>query len=516
MEGASMSDAETKKTPDLSLGVAIADFPANGLLAGHVGEDAVLLVKSGADFYAIGATCSHYGGPLADGILVGETIRCPWHHACFALKTGTPLRPPALKDLACWRIERRDGRIYVREKLPEPARPSLAPQSLPASIVIIGGGAAGNMAAETLRREGYQGPVTIISADTDAPYDRPVLSKDYLAGHAPEDWVPLRSPEFYAEQKIDLRLGTHVSGIDVAKKTLHLETGDGDEAQLPYGALLIATGAEPVRLDIPGANLPHVHVLRSLADCNAILADAKGAKTCVVIGASFIGLEAASSLRQRELTVHVVAPDHLPMAKTMGDVIGETVLAFHKSKGVIFHLETKPVAIQANSVTLANGEKIAADLVIVGVGVRPALALAQSAGLAIDRGVLVDDYLQTSAKAIYAAGDIARWPDPHSGSRLRVEHWIVAERQGQVSARNMLGRRERFDAVPFFWSQQYDASINYVGHAEDWDDIKIEGDVAARDFVATFVKDGKTLAVVSMGRDRESLLAEVALEKTIA
>ncbi len=479
------------------------------MLAGHVGDEAVLLLRRGANLYAIGATCSHYGAPLIDGIVVDDAIRCPWHHACFSLTNGAALLPPALNDLAAWKVEETAGTIYVRERLPQPARSRLAPTGLPDSVVIIGGGAAGNMAAETLRREGYEGPVTLLSADRDAPYDRPVLSKDYLAGKAQEDWVPLRSPDFYAEQKIDLRLSTRVAGIDTKARNLHLENGE----RLSFGALLIATGAMPVRLDIPGATLPHVHLLRSLADCNALLAHVGDAKQCVVIGASFIGLEAAAALRQRDIKVHVVAPDRIPMARIMGDAIGEMVLSLHQEKGVIFHLETKPTAINPEAVVLANGDEIPADLVIVGIGVRPALALAEAAGLAIDRGVLVDEYLETSVPGIYAAGDIARWPDRRSGTHVRVEHWVVAERQGQVAARNILGRRKRFDAVPFFWSQHYDKSIRYVGHAEHWDEIRIDGDVAAKNFRASFWQNGKKLAVVTMGRDRDALLAEVDFEK---
>ena len=505
-----MSESEPgNSTPDLTKGIATAQVPDGGMVQGHVGDEAVLLVRQGTEIHAIGATCSHYGAPLVDGLVVDDTIRCPWHHACFSLRNGRALRPPSLNDLPCWRIEQSNEMVFVRERMNATPQPMLAPTGLPESIVIIGGGGAGNAAAETLRREGYAGSVILLSADMDPPYDRPVLSKDFLSGHAQSEWVPLRAPSFYTEQKIDLRLGVRVTSIDPAAKTLQFENGD----RLGYGALLLATGAEPVRLDVPGANLPHVHLLRSLADCRALIAAASTAKRCVVIGASFIGLEAAAALRQRELDVHVVAPDHLPMERIMGPAIGEMVLSLHKAHGVIFHLETKPAAIDTESVTLTSGEKIPADLVVVGIGVRPAIALAEAAGLAIDRGVLVDEFLRTSAPDIYAAGDIARWPDRHSGERIRVEHWVVAERQGQVAARNILGRRERFDAVPFFWSQHYDTSISYVGHAEHWDAITIDGEIAAQNFVATFSLAGKTLAIVSMGRDRASLSAEVALEK---
>ncbi len=504
-----MNESEPDATLDLAQGIATSRLPDGGMLVGHVGNESVLLVRRGAEFSAIGATCSHYGAPLIDGLVVDEMIHCPWHHACFSLRNGDVTRPPALNDLSCWRVEQSGDMIFVRERLEDTAHPMLAPTGLPDSVVIVGGGGAGYAAAETLRREGYAGPVILLSADEDLPYDRPVLSKDYLSGHAQDEWVTLREPSFYADRQIDLRLGTRVTAIDPVAKSLQLAAG----GHLNYGALLLATGAEPMHLDVPGASLPHVHMLRSLTDCRALIHSAETSRQCVVIGASFIGLEVAAALRQRGIMVHVVAPDHIPMERIMGQAIGEMVLSLHKAHGVIFHLDTKPVAIDQNSVTLATGETIAADLVVVGIGVRPVITLAEAAGLAIDRGVLVDEFLQTSAPDIYAAGDIARWPDPHSGERLRVEHWVVAERQGQVAARNILGQQRKFDAVPFFWSQHYDVTINYVGHAEHWDAIAVEGDIAAQNFIATFSHGGKKRAVVSAGRDRDSLLAEFAFEK---
>lgn len=498
--------------PDLTQGIALADLADGVAFVGHVGDQAVLLVRRGDDVLAVAANCTHYGGPLAEGIVVGDTIRCPWHHACFSLRSGAALRPPALNDLTRWRTEQRDGSVFVREELPAEPRPVLAGADLPHSVVIIGGGAAGNQAAETLRREGYAGPVTLLSADAAPPCDRPNLSKDYLAGSAPEDWIPLRPPEFYAGQRIDLRLGARVAAIEPALKAVRLSDG----SKVPYGALLIATGAEPIRLAVPGADLPQVHLLRTLADSRALIANAAGARQAVVIGASFIGLEVAASLRVRGLAVRVVGPEARPLERVVGPVLGDMVRAIHEEHGVMFHLGATAVAIDRDGVMLSTGERLAADLVAVGVGVRPSIALAEQAGLAVDRGVLVNEFLQTDTPDIFAAGDIARWPDPRSGAGIRVEHWVVAERQGQVAARNMLGRRERFDAVPFFWSQHYDITIAYVGHAEHWDRIEIDGDPAARDCTASFWQDGRTTAIVTIGRDQDSLRAELAFERAVA
>ncbi len=506
-----MTEATPPSGPDLAAGIDPAQLADGAMLVGHVGDEAVLLARRGDEIFAIGATCTHYGGPLGEGLRVGDTVRCPWHHACFSLRTGEPLRPPALNPVDCWRVERRDGMILVREKRkPAPiAAPAVAGE--PRSIVILGGGAAGNVAAETLRREGYAGRIAMVSADPSVPYDRPNLSKDYLAGNAPEEWIPLRSPEFYREKGIELHLNARAAGIDREGRRLLLD-GGGEHS---YDALLIVTGADPVRLGIPGSDLPHVRCLRSLADSRAIIESTAGAKTAVVIGASFIGLEAAASLRARNLDVHVVAPEEIPMARILGPEIGGFVRSLHEEHGVRFHLGTTVSAIERGQVTLQTGQRLDADLVVVGVGVRPALDLAAKAGLAIDRGVVVDRHLRTSDPHIFAAGDIARWPDPHSGENIRVEHWAVAQRQGQTAARNMIGRMEPFDAVPFFWSMHYDVSILYVGHAESWDTIEIDGRLENRDCRATYRRDGRVLAVATIGRDGDSLRAELEFEHNL-
>jgi NADPH-dependent 2,4-dienoyl-CoA reductase/sulfur reductase-like enzyme len=230
------------------------------------------------------------------------------------------------------------------------------------------------------------------------------------------------------------------------------------------------------------------------------------------MGASFIGLEVAASLRARDIEVHVVAPEKRPMGRILGPQMGDFVRSLHEKHGVIFHLEDTATAIDPRQVTLKSGGTINADLVIVGVGVRPRLTLAEKAGLATDRGVTVNEYLETSVPDIFAAGDIARWPDPHSGTAIRVEHWVVAQRQGQTAAVNMLGGRQKFVSVPFFWSQHYDVPINYVGHAEAWDDLAIDGDIEGRDCVLRYRRKGQVLAVASIHRDTDSLMAEAAME----
>ncbi len=495
--------------PDLSEGVALSQFSGATLL-GHVGEDEVLLVRSDAEIFAVDAHCSHYHGPLAEGLVVGESIRCPWHHACFDLRSGEAARAPALSPLAVWQVEQEGNRIFVRKKREQPKPQVKGPVVAPDRIVIVGGGAAGFAAAEMLRRQEYRGSIVMLSNDAAAPVDRPNLSKDYLAGSAPEDWLPLRPDDFYKEANIDLRLNADVASIDTGARQVVMAGG----TTVPYDRLLLATGAEPVRLPIPGADQPHVHVLRSLADSRAIIASADGARRAIVIGASFIGLEAAASLRARDIEVHVVAPEARPMERVLGPAMGDFVRNLHEEHGVIFHLGDTVTAIDGKRATLKSGAVLEADLVVVGVGVRPRLALAEKAGLALDRGVAVDAFLETSIAGIYAAGDIARWPDPHTGENIRVEHWVVAERQGQTAARNMLGQQEAFDAVPFFWSQHYyDVPINYVGHAESWDEIVVDGDIAAKDCLLRYKSNGRVLAVASIYRDLASLEAELAMER---
>jgi NADPH-dependent 2,4-dienoyl-CoA reductase/sulfur reductase-like enzyme/nitrite reductase/ring-hydroxylating ferredoxin subunit len=503
-----MAEAQTPPAgPDLAKGVAL-DFAGDSLL-GHVGDQDVLLVRSGTAIYAIDAHCSHYHGPLAEGLVVGTSIRCPWHHACFDLRTGEATRAPAFNTLSVWQVEHEGDRIFVRHKREQPVARGKGPIDSPGRIVIVGGGAAGFAAAEMLRRQEFRGEVVMLSDDAAPPVDRPNLSKDYLAGSAPEDWLPLRPDDFYNEADIDLRLESHVAAIDARARNVVL----GGGASVAYDRLLLATGAEPVRLPIPGAEQPHVHTLRALADCRALIENSKGARSAIVIGASFIGLEAAAALRARDIEVHVVAPERRPMERILGPEMGDFVRKLHEEHGVIFHLEDTVAAIDGKKATLKSGASLQADFVVVGVGVRPRLALAEQAGLKLDRGVVVNAELEASVPGIYAAGDIARWPDPHSGENIRLEHWVVAARQGQTAARNMLGQREAFDAVPFFWSQHYDVPINYVGNAERWDEIAVDGDIGARDCLLRYKDKGKLLAVVSIYRDVASLKAELAMEQ---
>lgn len=503
--------------PDLRANGADPDqIEENEPFLGHVEGEPVLLVRSDGELHAMSATCSHYGGPLAEGVFDGKLVRCPWHHACFDPVTGAAARAPALQALDTYEVTERDGRVYVGARRHTAELPSAAhePDPLgepPDSVVIIGGGAAGEAAAEALRRDGYEGPVTLLSADDHAPYDRPNLSKQYLSGEADEDWLPLREDSFFAEHEIDLRLGQQVQSVDPEANRVTLEDG----SELPYGALLLATGAEPVRPPIEGIDQDHVHFLRDRADCERLIAAADGAQRAVLVGASFIGTEVAAALRARELAVEVVEQDPLPLGSILGDEFGEFVRALHEENQVRFHLKRTVQAITDEGVELDNGEKVEGDLIVIGAGVRPRTDLAESAGLEVEDGVLVNQYLETTAPGIWAAGDIARWPDRHSRRPVRIEHWVVAQRQGQVAAKNMIGHREAFTEIPFFWSEQYGVTIRYVGHAEEWDELEVEGSLEERDAVARFKENGRTVAVASVNRELDSLRAELEFEHSV-
>lgn len=495
-------------SPDLSEGVTLADFGDRNMLRGRVGDKAVLLARVGDAIHAIGATCTHYQGRLDRGALEGEAVRCPLHHALFSLHTGEALNAPAFGPVPVWQVEREGDRIFVREQKPREAAPARVPlPDEPERIVIIGGGAAGFAAAEMLRRRGYAGALTMLSAEEDAPIDRPNLSKDYLDGSAPEDWMPLKGASFYEKSGIDLHLGVTVGRIDTgAHQAGARQVVMADGATHGWDRLLIATGAEPVALPIPGADQAHVFTLRSIADSRAIMARAEGAKTAVVLGSGFIGLETAAALKKRGLDVHVVSLDARPLERVLGAQLGDFIRALHEDAGEVFHMEASIDSIGADSVTLKDGTILPADLVIIGVGVRPRVELARAAGLQVDHGIMVDAQLQTSVPGIYAAGDVARFPGA-DGAPIRVEHWVVAERQGQVAAENMLGAAQPFRDVPFFWSGHHGTTIRYVGHAQDWDEVRIDGEIGkGKDCAIRYVKDGRTLAMATIFRDREAIL----------
>lgn len=476
------------------------------------GKTNILLARVNGQYHAVGATCPHYGAPLVEGVLSGERIVCPWHHACFNVITGDLEEPPALDALPRYDIRIEDDRVVVSvpDDAPDRRTPVMVghdPQADGRLFVIIGGGAAGYAAAQALREDGFKGRIQMITREDRLPYDRPNLSKDYLQGHAEPEWIPLRPNEFFSEHDIEVLRGKEVTRVDALSKTITFSDG----ATLIYDTLLVATGGAPRRLNLPGANLKNIFVLRSFADTNAIIEAAQEATRVVVIGASFIGMEAASSLIERKLSVTVVAPDAVSFEKTLGAEIGAMYQRLHEKHGVTFKLGESISRFEGEgiieAVVLGSGERLEADLVIVGIGVQPATNFLAGVTLHADGSVIVDSHLR-AADGLYVAGDIARFPDSRTGKPTRIEHWRTAQQQGRIAAHNMAGKTVPYDSVPFFWTRQFDAGLMYVGHAESWDEIIFHGDVSAGGFLAFYVKENRVLAVAGMNRAQDMAAVE--------
>jgi NADPH-dependent 2,4-dienoyl-CoA reductase/sulfur reductase-like enzyme/nitrite reductase/ring-hydroxylating ferredoxin subunit len=499
-----MSEPLQASGPELSQGIELSDIPDGGMLTAQVQGEPVVAVRRGEEVFVLGASCGHYGAPLWDGVFLGNEVRCPWHHARFDVRTGEAVNPPSPRGIPTWLVVREGSRVRTGARR-EATAAKTAVRNTPSSVLIVGAGGAGDACAEQLRRRGYDGPITLVAKDGEGwPIDRPNISKDVLAGSAPDEWLPIRGGEYYEANRIELVEG-EVTRLDPGGRVAHLAGG----RSIPYGVALLATGASAIRLPIPGADLPHVHLLRTLPDMKGIIAALRPGQKALVIGASFIGLEVAASFRARKVEVTVIAPETRPLERVLGAEVGTFIQSLHEEKGVQFRLGRKPASITASAVTCDDGSTVPAELVMMGVGVRPNLAVAEKSGLKVDKGVVVDANLRTSAPGIWAAGDIARFP--RGGESWRIEHWVVAEQHGQAAARDMLGIGAPYGHVPFFWSQHYDVPINYVGHAEAWDTAQVAGSLKDRNALIAYRQKGRIAALASIYRDRDSLLAEDAL-----
>lgn len=499
---------QTLTGPDFKKGVAVESLKPGQKLLGQVDGEPVLLIRGKDGFYAVGGKCSHYGANLDDGLVVDESIRCPWHHACFDVKTGEATKAPALSPLPTWKTEIRGEMVYVLEKIDVKSRTPVRAGS--EHFVIVGSGAAGHAAAEKLRRLGFSGRLTVLSEDSDLPYDRPNLSKDYLAGQAPEEWMSLRSAEFYREQDIDLRLNAKVVKWEGGDSSQRFTLWDGEIVE--SNRCLIATGGRPVKPKIPGIEYPHVHFLRSFRDAKSLIPALSGLKKVVVIGAGFIGLEAASALRARGLDVTVVAPNEYPLERVVGREVGAFLKSVHENNGVRFLLRHTVERIEKSGVVLDDQKIEPAELILVAAGIQPNIELAQAGGVHCENGILVNQYLETNVKGVFAAGDVARWPSRFSKEPIRIEHWVVAQRQGQLAASNMMGLNVEYKDVPFFWSQQFDVILNYIGSAGADAEMQIHGRLADRDCAVSYSQNGAVRAVLTIGRDEQNLKLERAFE----
>ena len=502
------SDGKPLSGPDLEKGISWQELGDGTPVLGQAFGEAVLLVRRGQSVFATGASCTHYGGPLAEGLVVGETVRCPWHHACFSLRTGEALRAPALNPLPCYEVERQDGRVRVLRKRDE-AVPARVPAQAPSSVVIVGAGPAGAACTEALRREGFSGPVTLIGDEPPGPVDRPNLSKDYLAGNAPEEWIPLRPPEFYAGLDVTFILGDPAVRLDTAKQTVTLASGRA----LSYGALVLATGAEPRRLTVPGADRPHVFVLRTLAHSRAIIAAAGPAKRAVLVGVSFIALEVAASLRKRGLDVDLVGPDPVPLGRVLGEEVGRFVQRVHEENGERFHLGTSVAQIHADSVELqkrgaaARGPRRDGDRGHAAHGAGRGGRARGRQRLHRGRAATHQRPERLCSRRRGPAARRTRW-QPGADRAFR-----GCRTAGTGGGPRLAGRGRTLQGRSVFLEPAPRCDPELRGsRSRAGTRSRPAASLAARDYAAFYLRGGRLLAALTVGRDQLALRVEAALE----
>jgi NADPH-dependent 2,4-dienoyl-CoA reductase/sulfur reductase-like enzyme/nitrite reductase/ring-hydroxylating ferredoxin subunit len=466
-------------------------------------EKKIMLVRIKGKIHACGNECSHYGAPLTDGLLLDHVVTCPWHNARFDVTTAKMVSAPGLNDLPSYETKVKDGEVYVR---PTGSAAIAMPEGQDRrTFLIIGAGASGNAAAEMLRREGFAGRIVMVTGEPDRPYDRTMLSKDFLSGEAPAKWLPLRGEKFYNRLQIELLTNHVVQSLDPGTLSVAFEDG----SRLKGDGLLLATGGIPRKPDIAGAQLNGCFTLRSLQDCQAVISSCEQAQRAVILGASFLGLEVAASLRSRDLEIHVAAPERVPLAPVFGERVGMRMQRIHEENGVCFHLGQTVQEIRGRGdgkvreVILADESRLKADLLILAVGVRPAVDYLSGTGLVKNGGVPVDSFLETEKEGIYACGDIAMVPDRLTGEMRRVEHWVEAQRQGQHAARSMLGKKNPYENIPFFWSRQFGQSLKYIGYAPKFQKVVFRGKVDDASFLAGYYEDGSLKAVAGIGKAKE-------------
>ncbi|MGB9595060.1 MAG: FAD-dependent oxidoreductase [Candidatus Poribacteria bacterium] len=496
----------------------VNDLKDNEMKEIVIGELTLVLIRKGGKYYAMGGKCSHAGAPLAEGLLHNHKIRCPWHQACFNMLTGERIEPPAMDDLPCFEVKISGDDVIV--DIPEDAKQQIQPKMAKPNkndkrkFVIIGGGGAGSSAAESLRQNGYQGQIVMITRENTLPYDRTALSKGYLKSDDAKLYFN-RSKEFYDEYGIEVLTEREVVNIDKSKKSITFADGTSME----YDKLLLAMGSIPRRLNVDGSNLGNIFTLRSYVDADNIKSLAIKGSKAVVIGASFIGLETSANLADRGVSVTIVAPESVPFEKLLGSEIGNMYKTLHEEKGNKFRLGITVKAFEGDKVVkqviLENGEKLPADFVILGVGVIPATKFLKGIDLNSDGSVSVDNYFQV-ADDIYAAGDVATFEWWFTGEKIRIEHWRLAQQQGILAGSNMAGKPAEYRSIPFFWSNQVGANLKYIGWTNGWDEIIFKGSPANKDFIAYYVKNDKISAVAAVGNAMQVLAtAELMQENDI-
>lgn len=490
----------------------LGDLPEDRGTRVKIADTPVMLVRTGDTVHAYAADCPHAGAPLEEGAICNGRIVCPWHKGTFDASDGSLVEPPALVGLTRYPASVDDGDVYVS---PEPVRQQedrRAPD--PATMFIAGAGAAGAAACAALREAGFSGRIVLAGGDARMPYDRTSLSKFVVAGYmTPADVPPLLDPAFFSKHGIE-RIESEIVRLDAAKKEAELADG----SVLRYDAALVCTGGIPKPLDVPGATLARVHLLRNLEDARAILASLDGRSRAVIVGAGFIGLEVASCLRRRKIDVTVVAPGKVPFAKQFGERIGGMFMRLHENNGVSFRMNAHVSALEGGDgvreVVLDNGERVAADIVIAGTGVKPATSFLQRVELADDGGIPVDASM-CAAPGLYAAGDVARFALPHSGERVRIEHWRVAQQHARVAAYNMAGAKREYAGVPYFWTYHFEKTFDYLGHTSEPDEVVIDGELDGPQFIAYLMKGSEVGAIVSCDRNEATARLAEALREPL-
>lgn len=463
-----------------------------------IADTPMLLIRRGDQVHAFSADCPHAGAPLEEGAICNGRIVCPWHKATFAVADGSLIEPPALTGLKRYPVVIENGNVLVSPH--EQSVPAREPRADTRTIAVIGAGAAGAAACATLREAGFDGRLLLIGPEHGMPYDRTALSKFVLAGDmSPEEIPPLLPDDFLSTHRIE-RIEASVEKLDAGAKQIDLS----NKLTLNYDAALICTGGVPKPMNVPGSDLPGIFMLRSQADAAAILASLEGAQRALIVGASFIGLEVASSLKKRGMDVTIVAPGKVPLSAQFGDELGRMFQRLHEKNGVVFRMESKIEAFIRHdgglTAQLDSGEKLPADVVIIGTGVRAATDFLHGVVRAEDGGIPVDSSMR-AAPDLYAAGDIAQFPLPRSGQTLRIEHWRVAQQHARVAALNLAGGDEHYTGVPYFWTYHFGKRFDYIGHASEHDDVVIDGDLDAQLFIAYLLKDGQVAAAVACERE---------------
>jgi NADPH-dependent 2,4-dienoyl-CoA reductase/sulfur reductase-like enzyme/nitrite reductase/ring-hydroxylating ferredoxin subunit len=460
-----------------------------------VNKTKILFIHHAGQMIATQPKCPHAGGPLDKGAVCNGRLVCPWHMGTFALPTGALVEPPAMESLKTYPV-RMDGQsvfVDLTEQSSESSRPaSTGKDPDKRTFLLVGAGAANAMAATTLRNEGFKGSIVVVDPVADEPIDRTQLSKQALT-----DKTPLAKTHLGIFGDLDVKR-TKASIIAISSKRRQVRLDNGKT--INFDAAVVATGGVPKRLNIPGAD--NVYTIRHSEDVRRIRSKAKKGSKAVIIGTSFIGLETASALAQRGVHVTVVGEEELPFAKQFGERVAQALLALHKNKGVKFLLGATVVSISARNVTAAkDGKKksIPADFILMGVGIAPNLQFEHDLPIAEDGGIRVDQSLR-AANRVWVAGDIA------TVRGRRIEHWRLAQQHGMVAARQMMGSRDGFRGVPFFWTFHFGKRLNYLGHADEWDEVVYRGNVKKLDFLAFYVKDGRVLAILSCGKEQETAM----------